>query len=158
MRQTLLKLHTLLQLDAEKWKHFWVFNNGNIGNNRWWKTVVILFSPKSVTSSVQSFLYVWASVHEGWRLNGQSAFRAQRGKQQPELLFVWKPRLPSSVSSAIVLVIVNLGHLPAGISHSSNKFHKANHKVLYCWLPLIELWAQKQISKYLGALEKLTNE
>lgn len=70
-------------------------------------------------------------------------------KQQPELLSVWKPRLRCSVSSAIVLVIVNQGHLPGGISHSSNKFHKTNHKVLHCRLPLIEFWAHKHISKCL---------
>lgn len=70
-------------------------------------------------------------------------------KQQPELLSVWKPRLRCSVSSAIVLVIVNLGHLPGGISHSSNKFHKTNHKVLHRRLPLIEFWAHKHISSVL---------
>ena len=78
-------------------------------------------------------------------------------KQQPELLCVWKPRLRCSVSSAIVLVIVNLGHLPGGISHSSNKLHKANHKVLHCRLPLIEFRAHKHISKYLTARSKLSD-
>lgn len=38
------------------------------------------------------------------------------------------PRLQCYVASAIVLVIVNLRHLPGGISHSSNKFHTTNHR------------------------------
>lgn len=41
------------------------------------------------------------------------------------------PRLRCCVSSAIVLVIVNPRHLPGGISHSSNKFHKTNHRALH---------------------------
>lgn len=36
-----------------------------------------------------------------------------------------KPRLRCSVSSAVVLVIVNAGHSPGGISQPSNKSHNA---------------------------------
>ena len=94
------------------------------------------YSNKSRCQLRISFVHVPAlcgTSHE-WAVS----ISGSKEKQQPELLPVWKPRLRCSVSSAIVLVIVNLGHLPGGISHSSNKFHKTNHKVLHCWLPLIE--------------------
>lgn len=61
------------------------------------------------------------------------------------------PRLRCYVSSAIVLVIVNLRHLPGGISHSSNKFHKTNHRELHWWLPLIQCRAHAHIPKCLTA-------
>lgn len=57
------------------------------------------------------------------------------------------PRLRCSVSSAIVLVIVNPRHLPGGISHSSNKFHKTNHRALHWWLPLIQFHAHARASE-----------
>lgn len=101
-----------------------------------------------LTVRVCAFIFVGMGVlHE----------RVQKKNSSPESTptppqrSVWEPRLRRSVSSAIVLVIVNLGHLPGGISHSSNKVHKTNHKVLRCWLPLIEFWAHKHISKCLTA-------
>lgn len=105
------------------------------------------FFQQQATVSVENFLCVrLCSGDAAWMGSQHLGFKR---KQQPELLSVWKPRLPCSVSSAIVLVIVNLGHLPGGISHSSNKFHKENHKVFCCWLPFIEFWAHKHTSKYL---------
>lgn len=64
------------------------------------------------------------------------------------------PRLRCRVSSAIVLVIVNPRHLPGGISHSSNKFHKTNHRALHWWLPLIQFPAHAHVSECLTSAAK----
>lgn len=101
--------------------------------------------------------FVCVSLHLGdvaWTGSQHLGFK----RKQPEPLSGWTPRLQRSVSSAIVLVIVNLGHLPGGISNSPNKFHKTNHKVLRCWLPLIEFWAHKHISKCLPAWHSLYDD
>lgn len=141
-------------LDTEKGKRFLVFHNGKIVDNERWKKLLFC----SISHCVGWEFPLCVSLRLGdvaWMGSQHLGFKR---KQQPELLSVWKPRLRCSVSSAIVLVIVNLGHLPGGISHSSNKFHKTNHKVPRCSLPLIEFWAHKHISKCLTAWYGLSDD
>lgn len=141
-------------LDSWKGKCFSVFNNGKIGDNERWKKLGFFATSHRVSWEFPLCARL-CSGDVAWMGSQHWGFKR---KQQPELLSVWKPRLRCSVSSAIVLVIVNLGHLPGGISHSSNKFHKTNHKVLHCWLPLIEFWAHKHISKCLTARYGLSDD
>lgn len=137
-----MNMATVLHVDTDKGKHF-CFSQWKKNNERWMKLLFfggVFFGwefPLCVSLRLGDVTWM-GSQHLGFKR-----------KQQPELLSVWKSRL--------VLVIVNLGHLPGGISHSSNKFHKTNHKVLHCWLPLIEYWAHKHISKCLTAQYRLSD-